>query len=71
MRVPNWAVNCLGRKVLLSRSFEGPVQTFPVGSVGRLESIQAGNRFAYATVVLDDDVCGGEENFRFSHLRPM
>lgn len=71
MKAPNWAVNCLGRKVKLIKSFDDAVRHYPAGSVGRLVSIQAGKRSPYATVSLDGDTECGEENFKFSQLKPL
>lgn len=70
MKAPNWAVNSLGRKVYLSQIFFDGITTYPVGSAGRLVSIQAGKNSPYATVVMDGDLTNAEENFRFSELCP-
>ena len=71
MKIPNWVVQNIGQEVEITRPFQGAVQLFPTGSIGRLESIQAGRRSPFATVELNDDICGGEENFQFSWLKPV
>lgn len=71
MKVPFWVVSSLGGKVQLSKPYSDGLRVHQAGSTGTLISIQAGVKGAYATVTLDADVTASEENFRFSHIRPL
>jgi hypothetical protein len=71
--IPLWVVANLGKKVLLTKGFQGAVRTYPAGWKGTLISIQAPikdrQRFG-VTVALDADDLGYEENFSVDEIRP-
>lgn len=67
--VPGWAVNYLGKYVILTHEIEAGNHIYTYGHVGKLISIQAGSPH-YATVALDLDDEGYEENVPFDWLSP-
>jgi hypothetical protein len=72
-QIPLWVVASLGKEVALTVPFVGPCETYPVGSVGILTSIQwneNGGGF-YATVAIDHDDPSYLENFSFNQVRPI
>lgn len=68
--VPEWAVKYLGKHVALTHEIEAGRHIYTYGHVGKLISIQAGEP-PYATVALDADDEGYEENVPFAWLEPL
>lgn len=72
--IPLWVVANLGKKVMLTKPFQGAVRTYPAGWKGTLISIQApveGYQRFHVTVGLDAEDLGYEENFRVDEIRPL
>jgi len=67
--IPGWALNQLGKHVILTHEIEAGRHIYTHGHVGKLISIQHGEP-PYATVALDLEDEGYEENVPFPWLRP-
>lgn len=71
--IPEWAVMCLGAPISLKREIETGGLIYPVGYSAVLVSIQSGwpdSDQAYATIALDMQDAGWEENVPFEAIEP-
>lgn len=72
--IPLWVVASLGKKVLLTKDFEGSCETYRAGCQGTLISIQAPVddwQDFHVTVALDPNDMSYEENFSVDAIRPL
>lgn len=69
-QVPGWVLDYLGKHVILKQEIEAGRHIYAPGHVGKLISIQAGAP-PYATVALDLDDEGYEENVPLDGIAPL
>lgn len=71
LKMPLALVACLGGRVALRKEYVGPCETYPVGAVGVLTSIQCDAAEGLrCTVALDENDPSYWETFKLDEIRP-